>query len=250
MQRDYQLDFSSNNPYVFDQENRLRKAKTIARILEIEYPNGLSLCKVVNLGVSSGVIDNYLADRVDLLIGLDIDDSAVEFANKHFSKDNLLFIQGDAMHACIDDASVDIVICTHVYEHVPDAEKLMSEINRILKPEGKCYFAAGNRYQIMEPHYKLPFLSVIPRPMAHLYMKLAGKGDYYHEKHLSLTGLRELTKNFDVRDYSVQVIEAPEKFEATYMLKPKSLKQKIAKFIGRYLYYFMPSYIWVLHKKK
>lgn len=35
-----------------------------------------------------------------------------------------------------DTASYDIIICSHVLEHVPDDRKAMSEIYRILKPKG------------------------------------------------------------------------------------------------------------------
>ncbi len=71
-----------------------------------------------------------------------------------------------------------------------------------MKPGGFCYFSGNNRVMIMEPHYKLPFLSLLPRPLAHRYMRLAGKGDYYHEKHVSYWGLRELCKKFHIIDYS------------------------------------------------
>lgn len=41
----------------------------------------------------------------------------------------------------IEDSSFDCVICTQVIEHV-DQEKLLSEIQRILRPSGKLYIAS------------------------------------------------------------------------------------------------------------
>ncbi len=34
------------------------------------------------------------------------------------------------------DASIDILVCNHVLEHVPDDRKAMAEIRRVLKPNG------------------------------------------------------------------------------------------------------------------
>ena len=38
----------------------------------------------------------------------------------------------------IRDSSFDIVICSHVLEHVPDPDKAMRELFRIMRPEGKA----------------------------------------------------------------------------------------------------------------
>jgi ubiquinone/menaquinone biosynthesis C-methylase UbiE len=146
------------------------------------------------------------------------------------------------------DNSFDVVICSQIYEHVPDAGQMMEQIFRVLKPEGVCYFAAGNRLSIEEHHYNLPFLSVIPRPLGHLYLRLTGKGKYYYEKHLSYWGLKWLVKQFEIIDYTTKVINDPEKFDVAYMLEPDSTKQKVSQFIVKRLYWLCPGYIWLLKK--
>ena len=51
-------------------------------------------------------------------------------------------VEGKAMHAMdmsnitFDEASVDVVISNHVLEHVPDDQKALSEMFRVLKPGG------------------------------------------------------------------------------------------------------------------
>jgi hypothetical protein len=44
--------------------------------------------------------------------------------------------QMDLLNLDFPDDSVDLVIVNHVLEHVPDFEKALSEIRRVLKPEG------------------------------------------------------------------------------------------------------------------
>jgi ubiquinone/menaquinone biosynthesis C-methylase UbiE len=147
-----------------------------------------------------------------------------------------------------DESTFDVVICSQVYEHVPDAEKMIKEIYRVLKPAGICYFAATNRLSIEEYHYGLPFLSVIPRPLGHFYMRLAGKGRYYYEKHFSYWGLKKITRAFRVIDYTRQSIHDPEKYGVAYMLPVNSRKQRLARIIVDRFYWLCPGYIWLLVK--
>jgi SAM-dependent methyltransferase len=42
------------------------------------------------------------------------------------------------------------------------SEALLDEVWRVLKPGGLAYLACPNRYSLVEPHYRLPFLSWFP----------------------------------------------------------------------------------------
>ncbi len=54
-------------------------------------------------------------------------------------------------------AEFDVVTCTHIYEHVPDAQRMMDEIYRVLGTGRRlCYFAAENRIRLWDGHYDLP----------------------------------------------------------------------------------------------
>lgn len=208
----------------------------------------LSSLTLLNVGGSAGIIDEYLSRYFRHVTGIDIDEKAIQYAKNTFSKDNLVFELGDALNLRYADESFDVVICSHVYEHVTNANTMMKEIHRILKPGGFVYFAAGNRLMYNEPHYNLPLLSVMPRFLAHLYMRAAGKGTHYHEKHLSYWGLKRLTKQFDMTDATVDIIRQPEKYHTEYMLRPRSRKHRVAFFIARYFIWLVPSYIWILKK--
>ena len=100
---------------------------------------------------------------------------------------------------------------------------MFREIHRVLHPGGFCYFTGNNRIMLMEPHYKLPLLSVIPRPLAHRYRQLAGRGDHYHELHFTRGTLKRLCNQFEIVDYTARVTAEPEKFGVGYMLPPPAL---------------------------
>ena len=227
---------------------RERKAHTMQAILEDYFQTSLSGLRALDVGASTGIIDNYLANCFDRVTGIDIDEAAIGFAQKSFSRENLTFELGDAMKLRFEKNSFDVVICSQVYEHVPNARLLFDEIFRVLKPGGICYFAAGNRLMWNEPHYNLPLLSVLPRFMAHYYLRLFAKGGFYYERHFTLWGLAAITQRFKRHDYTQKIIVKPERFFADYLIMPGSKKRLLANFIVKYAYWLCPGYIWLLEK--
>jgi ubiquinone/menaquinone biosynthesis C-methylase UbiE len=248
MSRGYQYEFSVNRPYVYDMAGRERKARTMVAVLENYLPSPLSNYDLLNVGGSTGIIDNYLSKHFKRVVGVDIDEPAILHARKSYQRSNLQFELADALNLPFEDNSFDVVVCSHVYEHVPDPHAMFNEIYRVLKPGGVCYFSAGNRLAWNEPHYNLPLLSVLPRPLAHLYIRLSGKARYYHEKHLSYWGLRTLVKKFTCTDYTTKLVTEPEKYCTDYMIHSGGIKARLALTILKVAYWASPGYIWVLEK--
>jgi 2-polyprenyl-3-methyl-5-hydroxy-6-metoxy-1,4-benzoquinol methylase len=248
MSREYQYNYSARESSVYDHQSRERKARTISAILSDCLRVPLKNLTLLDVGASTGIIDRHLAEHFGWVSGIDIDAPAIEFAKKTWAANNLSFSVGDALNLDVDDESFDVVICSHVYEHVTNPERMFAEIHRVLKPGGVCYFAAGNRLMINEPHYNLPFLSLLPRQLGHLYLRLTGRGTHYHEQHLTYWGLKKLVKNFRITDYTHKIITDPSQFEVEYMIRPGSLKQKLALLILRRLHWASPGYIWILEK--
>jgi len=244
----YQYAFSESSKAMHNVEGRERKAATMAAVLLDYFDEDPLSLKVLDVGASKGIIDNYLSGRFGFVTGIDIDQKAISTAKKDFRRNNLDFIVGDAMSIDFPDETFDVVLCSQVYEHVPDAQKMMGEIFRVLRPGGICYFAATNRLKWHETHYHLPLLSVVPRRLAHIYLRISGRGEYYHELHYSYWGLKHLVKKFQIVDYTGIIIERPDAFGTSYMLKRGSLKSKVASLIVRYAYWVMPGYIWLLKK--
>ncbi len=223
LQYKYQDDFSLlQQDAMYDSERRQHKArKTIAVIQDYLSQTGKDArdLSLLDIGCSTGYMLQAYGQYFGHVTGIDIDKTAVEHAMQKFSSETVKFFAKDSMNTGFAERSFDVVTCTQIYEHVPDSTVLMSEIYRVLKPGGICYFAAGNRLQLIEPHYRLPLLSVIPKRLANYYIRWAGRAESYYETHLSYWGLRRLVREFDLFDYTLKVIRNPAKYSATEMVR-------------------------------
>jgi hypothetical protein len=99
----------------------------------------------------------------------------------------------------------------------------------------------------VEGHYGL-LPVVVSNTLGHIYLE-TGKGSFYYEKHLSLRKLRHLVKKFHVYDYTLRVIQDPERFSADDLLRPHSLFHRWARLVAPYVYPWIPTYLWVLTKE-
>lgn len=245
--RGYQLGYSDVSAEMHSVEGRRRKAMTMLAVLRDAMRDRLGEVRLLNVGCSTGIIDECMAPHVASVVGIDIDARAIESALARCAVKNAQFRVGDAMNLEFVDASFDVVICSQVYEHVPDPARMMEEIYRVLAPGGVCYFAATNRFCIMEKHYHLPFLSIIPVRLAHWYLRLLGKGKYYYERHLSLGGLHRLVHRFEVSDYTQKILSDPDAYAAGYMFASR-FKLGVARVLARSAYPVFPGYVWLLKR--
>ena len=247
-ERGYQLHLSRGNFVLKDGKGRAQKFRKILSVLQDFHPGTESL-NCIDIGCSSGIITSSLGDHFSMTVGIDIDQEAVRYAMKQSSSPHVHFSIADSMTLPFRDNSVDVIVCNHIYEHVPYANQMMDEIYRVLKERGFCYFSAGNKYMVLEGHYGLPFLSWTPKFVSNLYLRMTGKGDSYYEEHRSLHGLKQLVNRFRIHDYTLSIIRDPEKFFATDLFDTQSLLYKVIRFLTPFLYRWIPTYIWVLTKK-
>jgi ubiquinone/menaquinone biosynthesis C-methylase UbiE len=246
--RGYQLHFSRGDFVLKDIKGRTQKFEKMLSVLQDFYPWTQSL-NCLDIGCSSGIITSLLGNHFQMSIGVDIDQEAIQYAQNHSSSNRVQFLIADSMALPFHDNSMDVIICNHIYEHVPQAKQMIDEVYRVLKEDGYCYFSAGNKYIIVEGHYHLPFLSWIPKRLAHCYLRMTRKGNFYYEEHLSLRGLKRLVRNFRIHDYTLSIIRNPKKFFAADIFYRQTFLWKCIRWIAPYLYQWIPTYIWILTKK-
>jgi len=105
----------------------------------------LSNAKVLDVGCGNGGIANAFADQAGIW-GVDIEDKRRDGFPTNFSvvDSELLPFEGDTF---------DLVVSHHVIEHVEDQELHLSELHRVLRPDGLAYLATPNRSSpIMSGH--------------------------------------------------------------------------------------------------
>jgi ubiquinone/menaquinone biosynthesis C-methylase UbiE len=86
--------------------------------------------------------------------------------------------QGDGCHLPYQSASFDFCFCDWVIEHLPEQATLLSEIHRVLAPDGMLYVATNNRLWPKEVHSGLWFTSWMPHRWAgHLAIQFGRYSD-------------------------------------------------------------------------
>lgn len=87
----------------------------------------------------------YLRGRPDLLLGFELDAAAVEAAARTITHPAVRFEVGDATDLPCADGSVDLYISLETIEHVRDAEAVVREAARVLRPTGRFICSTPNR---------------------------------------------------------------------------------------------------------
>jgi SAM-dependent methyltransferase len=245
-ERTPQLEYSELQDKMLDEQSRQAKARKLLSVVRhFLGRDDLHGLRALDVGCSAGFIAAELAAAGATTMGLDIDVPGVRKAAERFG-DVAGFVCGDGSRLPLPDASVDVCVFNHIYEHVVSPEAVVAELHRVLAPDGILYLGLGNRLGVMEPHYRLPFLSYLPRPAADRYMRLAGKGDHYYERFITRAGLRRLFSAFTIWDYTLPVVLDPARFSSGDVV-PAGLS-RVPEGLVRMAMPVIPTFIWVATK--
>lgn len=182
---------------------RRQRADKILAVLEERCPIGD--CRALDIGTGSGMIARRLGEFFREVVSVDVTDQRVEKEGYRFEK-----IEDERLPFA--DESFEVVISNQVIEHVWDAERHVAEMARVMTPSGIGYLATPNRFALIEPHYRLPFLSWLPARWAGVYLRLA-RGKQWDVRPFSFRGLRELLQShFVCHDVAPQVCADPVRY--------------------------------------
>lgn len=228
--------------------SRKEQAQKIYSILsDFLNEQGIYEFQCIEVGCGSGEISAFFADKVKTMWGIEIDIGNI-LKHQVSSQANLAFSHADGANLPFKESTFDLVLFPQVYEHTTQQQKVINEIFRILRPGGICFFSGPNRYQLIEPHFFLPFLSWLPHCLADLYLKLTKKGKVYDIYPRNYWRLKKLTRSFKRYDYTYQMIKNPENFGLESRVK-RTIINKLPTRLVKWVAPFYPNYNWILVKE-
>ena len=124
----------------------------------------------------------------------------------------------------VPDKSFDVIMCTEVFEHLPDSISAIKEFSRILKPGGYLIITA-------------PFRSLTHFAPYHFY---SGFNKYFYERNLGESGfeIKEITPNGNYFEYIAQELRRVSSVATSFSTKTWNFVMKL----------FLYPLLWILKK--
>lgn len=104
--------------------------------------------RVVDLGCGDGVLTYELFKNGAESYGIDLSDDAIQYAKQKHSSlgSNALFFIESCIDTHFDNGFFDAAISSDVIEHLSNPNELLSEIQRVLKPNGIAVISTPIRF--------------------------------------------------------------------------------------------------------
>lgn len=169
-------------------------------LLEPNFQEKLSSMTVLDVGCSIGSFAYSIKDKVKSLVGIDIENEAIECAQayvdyKNYS--NLKFFVDDAINfektKLSYSSSFDLIILKDVVEHISNLNNFSIMINNLttlLRPGGIIFIECPNYIFPYEPHLKIPIIPMSTKKIllktARLFRKIKTIEDENFINHLNI----------------------------------------------------------------
>jgi len=192
---------------VLDLPSRRLKGLKIERLLDLaSRPQPM---RMLEIGTGSGGIAHYFGTHQQLRCEVD----AVDVHDNRLVTEGYRYQQVTDTQLPFANDTFDVVLTNHVIEHVGDEQAQrahLSEIHRVLRPDGVGYLAVPNRWMLVEPHYRLAFLSWLPYAWRTPYLRAMGNGKVYDCEPLQMGQVERLlaASGFRYRNLCVEALQA------------------------------------------
>lgn len=106
---------------------------------------------VLDLGCNHGYGTSLLNRFAARTLGVDVSERAVELARQRHSGEGIEFLAFDGSTLPFENGRFDLVASCQVIEHVPDVDRYLSEIHRVLAPRGIAALTTPNAAIRLDP---------------------------------------------------------------------------------------------------
>jgi ubiquinone/menaquinone biosynthesis C-methylase UbiE len=171
---------------------------------------------VLDISSGEGYGSHLLSQTATHVYGVDLAQACITHAASKYNSPKISFIQGSCTEIPLPDAMIDVVVSFETIEHLTEHDRMISEIKRVLKPEG---------------------LLIISSPEKQQYGKILKGPNPYHARELQGDQLVELlNKNFKHTAYLGQrfvqcsalfQLGRPQGVSKTYQLNDSSIKAEV-----------------------
>lgn len=131
-----QRDYYKNSPYADHLTRRHNFIKDIINTWKMKYrkDTGIQRFNIIDLGCGDGMYIEWLHNSIDNIYGTDYSHIRLERAYKKNNSARLILM--DLRDQVFKPEFFDIIICTHVLEHIKEYKYILKKINTILHPNG------------------------------------------------------------------------------------------------------------------
>ncbi len=118
--------------YAFSQRSSINGYKKIIEYLSPYLKRDMD---VLEIACGTGQVTFMLADKVDRLIATDFSKEMIKECMKNNEK-GVNFLVEDATNLSFSDSKFDLIVAANVLHIVPEPDKVLAEMKRVLKPDG------------------------------------------------------------------------------------------------------------------
>jgi len=145
---------------------------------------------IMDFGCGVGQVVHELRDLGYQAFGCDVKIDA-----KSMHDENIIrLINSQPYKLPFKNDTFNIILSEQVFEHVQNYSEVISEINRVLKPDGCCLHIFPSRYKLIESHVYVPLSSIIK---SYSWLLFWAKMGLRNEFQTGLSAKETGTRNYD-----------------------------------------------------
>ncbi len=156
--------------------------------------------RVLEIGFGAGVYLPALAENYREVTASDLDQAHLEHARRLLvTHPNVRLLTDDITDSKLPAASFDLILCSEVLEHIPDTERVIAGIRRLLAPDGFLLLSTPQRHSLMELACKVALMPGVIGIVRRIYGEAV-----FETGHINLMTEPELIRTLTAHGFTIR----------------------------------------------